>query len=256
MTGGIVMKCLLKLSIPFLLVIMVAGCSSGKLSKIEQTNEQQQQYIKELMEIADRDAAKIKETESELGQINQRLADIENRINISQTDETATVQEIKETVAFLSDQLSRLDKSIQTQRPTRPLPKGADVFKPGGFDVSSSYNAALSDYKEKLYEAAISGFKEVLTVSPTSSLADNAQYWIGECYDAMGNYEMAQDAFNKVFDYPESNKLPDARVKIGLIYTKLGKTDLAREEFKAVIDNYPDTNAASIATSQLRKLGE
>lgn len=249
------MKCLLKLLIPFIIVVIVAGCSSGKLSKIERTNEQQQQYIKELMEIADRDAAKIKETESELTQINQRLTEFENRISTTQTDETATIQEIKETVAFLSDQLSRLDKSIQTARP-RPLPKGVSVFKPGGFDVSSSYSAALSDYKAKRYEAAINGFKEILTVSPTSSLADNAQYWIGECYDAMGNYEMAQDAFNKVFDYPESNKLPDAHLKIGLIYTKLGKTDLAREEFKAVIDNYPSTNASSIATSQLRKLGE
>lgn len=249
------MKCLLKLSIPFIIVIIVAGCSSGKLSKIERTNEQQQQYIKELMEIADRDAAKIKETESELTQINQRLTEFENRISTTQTDETATIQEIKETVAFLSDQLSRLDKSIQTARP-RPLPKGVSVFKPGGFDVSSSYSAALSDYTAKRYEAAINGFKEILTVSPTSSLADNAQYWIGECYDAMGNFEMAQDAFNKVFDYLKSNKLPDAQVKIGLIYAKLGKTDLAREEFKAVIDNYPGTNASGIATSQLRKLGE
>jgi len=249
------MKCLLNLSILSLIIIMVAGCSSGKLANIEQTNEQQQQYIKELMEIADRDAAKIKETGSELGQINQRLADLEKIINVSQTEETATIQEIKETLAFLSDQLSRLDKSIQIQRP-RSLPQGASVFKPGGFDVSSSYSAALSDYKAKRYEAAISGFKEILTVSPSSSLADNAQYWIGECYDAMGNYEMAQNAFNKVFDYPESNKLPDAQVKIGLIYARLGKTDLAKEEFKAVIDNYPDTNAASIATTQLSKLGE
>ena len=249
------MKCLLKLLIPSLIIIMVAGCSSGRLSQLGQTGEQNQKYIKELMEIVDRDAAKIKETESELGQINQRLADLENRTKISQTDETATIQEIKETLAFLGDQLSRLDKSIQTARP-RPLPKGASVFKPGGFDVSSSYSAALSDYKAKRYEAAISGFKEVLTVSPTSSLSDNAQYWIGECYDAMGNYELAQDAFNNVFDYPESNKLPDAQVKIGLIYAKLGRTDLAKEEFNAVIDNYPDTNAASIATSQLRKLGE
>ncbi len=249
------MKRILMLSIPFLIVIIGAGCSSGRLSSIEKTAEQQQQYVKELMDIADRDVSKLKETENELVQVNQRLTELENRINASQTNEIATVQEIKETVAFLSDQLSRLDKNIQTKKPVT-LPQGVNVFKPGGFEVNSSYDAALSNYNAKRYEEAINGFKEVLTVSPTSSLADNAQYWIGECYDAMGSYELAQDAFNKVFDYPESNKLPDAQVKIALIYAKLGKSDLAREEFQAVINNYPGTNAASIATSQLSKLGQ
>ena len=243
-------------TVPLIMIIIFCiGCSAGKLSRLEKTSQQQQNYLKELMDIVDRNSNKVKETESEFEQINQRLTDLENRIAITQIDKNAEMQEIKENISFVSDQLSRIDKTMQI-RGSRPLPKGTSAFKPGGFDISTSYNAALTDYKEKRYEAAIGGFKEVLTVSPTSTLADNAQYWIGECYDAMGNYENALSAFNKVFDYPKSNKFPDAQVKIGLIYVKLGKTDLAKDEFKAVIDNYPDTNAAGIAASQLAKLGE
>ncbi|MFC1552757.1 tol-pal system protein YbgF, partial [Candidatus Latescibacterota bacterium] len=186
---------------------------------------------------------------------NQRITDIENRLATSQTDDSASTQEIKETLVFLSDQLSRLDKSVQTQRP-RSISRGVTAFKPGGFNDNSSYNEALAHYKAKRYDEAISGFTELLTVASTSQLADNAQYWIGECYDATGKYTQAIEAFNKVFDYPKSNKLPDAHVKIGLIYAKMKNNAQAREELQAVIDNYPGTNAASVAASKIKTLGD
>ena len=251
------MKKMLKLAIPLMVITAIsgAGCSSSKLSKIDNTNQKQQDRLEYIIEQVDRNASIIMETQSELKQINQRLTDLENRANTTQTDESATTQEIKENLAFLTDQLSRIDKSIQTPR-LRPLPRGETVFKPGGFDVRSSYETARSDYEARRYEAAISGFKEVLTVSPASTYADNAQYWIGECYDALGNNEQALAAFNKVFNYEKSNKIPDAHVKIGIIYVKMGKTDLAREELQAVVDNYPDTNAAKIASVKLNTLGQ
>ena len=249
------MKSLLKFSIPIFIVIIVAGCSSSRLAKIEATSSQQQEIQKDLMERTDSNVASIGEAKNDFAQLAQRLTDLENRVSTSQTDESASIQEIRETLVFLSDQLSRLDMSVQTRTP-RTIPKGVSVFKPDGYNANSSYNAALSNYKAKRYEAAISGFKELLTVAPTSSLADNAQYWIGECYDALGNYDQALTAFNKVFDYPKSNKLSDAHVKIGLIYIKIDRNDLAKEELKAVINNYPGTNAASIAASKLKSLGE
>ncbi len=249
------MSNMVKFALLFLIILSFMGCSMGKVSRLEKASQQQQNYLKELMSMVDRNSAKVKEKENEFEQVKQRLTDLENRIAVTQTEKSVEVQEIKENISFMSDQLSRIDKSIQSRRP-RTIPKGTSAFKPGGFNVSTSYSTALEDYKAKRYEVAVSGFKEVLTVSPQSSLADNAQYWIGECYDAMGNYEQALNSFNKVFDYPESNKHPDAQVKIGLIYVKLDKKDLAKEEFKAVIDNFPGTNAAGIATSQLGQLGE
>jgi TolA-binding protein len=72
----------------------------------------------------------------------------------------------------------------------------------------------------------------------------------------MGNYDKALDAFNKVFDFPKTNKLPDAHLKIGLIYEKTGKVDQAKEELKAVVSNYPGTDAAGMAAARLKTLGE
>lgn len=249
------MKQLMYLAVPVMVFALVGtGCSSGKLSKVEEKTNQQQVYIKELMEIADRNASSLKKTEEQMAQVERRLSNLESRIATTQTDDSAEIQEMKETIAFLSDQLSRVDKSIQTRR-TPVLPKAANVFKPGGFNVDQSYSTALEDYKAKRFEKAVGGFKEVLTVAPTSSVADNAQYWIGECYDAMGQHDLALQSFNKVFDYPQSNKHPDAQLKIGIIYAKLGRNDNAREAFQAVIDNYPDAPAAAIAAKQIQSIG-
>jgi len=243
------------LLIPCIAVFLVVGCSAGRIARLEESVASQQEYTRELMAIVDRNSPTINETAGQLAAMDQRLSNIEAKLDVSMTDDSATTQEMKESLSFLNDQLARIDKSVQTTRPT-DRPQGANVFRPGGYNLNTSYDAALADFNEKKYETAISGFKEVLTVAPSSSLADNAQYWIGECYDAMGNYEQALTALSKVFDYPESNKLPDAHVKSALIYQKLGKTDMARQEFRAVISNYPDTSAANIAAIQLNAPGQ
>ena len=137
-----------------------------------------------------------------------------------------------------------------------PRPAAANVFKPDGFDITASYKGALNEYNSKQYESAIRGFTEVLTVAPQSDLADNAQYWIGECYYGMGNDEKALEAFYKVMNYPESNKISDSHYKIGKTHLRMGNTDSAEKELKAVVQNYPGTSAAKFATRDLEKLGE
>ena len=44
------------------------------------------------------------------------------------------------------------------------------------------YNTAYSDYLKGNYQLAIEGFRQYIENFRESPLADNAQYWIGECY--------------------------------------------------------------------------
>ncbi|MBN1292292.1 MAG: tol-pal system protein YbgF [Candidatus Latescibacteria bacterium] len=251
------MKSLWKVVVPMLVVIIGSGCgaSGSKLTQLDATVKKQQMNLRETIEQVDQNAAMNRETKNELAEIQRRLTELESKINTALTGESAEVQEFKENLAFINDQILRLDSSIRTKRPATQ-PSAASVFKPGGFEVKASYEAARAEYEQRRYEPAISGFNEVLTVAPASSLADNAQYWIGECYYSMGNFEMALEAFNKVFDYPESNKLADATLKLGLTYIKLKNTDSAKKELRAVLQNYPDSDAAKFARAELSKLGE
>lgn len=240
-----------------LLMTFFLGCSSGRIAVLEESQLNQQKRMNEALGQIERISAESLKTQSDFEQINQRLQELEARVNAITTENIATLQEIKDDISFLNEQLSRLDKSSfkaggVTEK--RSAPKAAGVFKPSGFDLNKAYESAYLEYNSKKYESAISGFKEILTVAPASQLADNAQYWIGESYDALGQYDNAIDAFNKVFDFRTSNKTADAHLKIGLIYLKTGRNDLGAEELKTVITNYPGSGASVIASSKLGAL--
>jgi len=251
------MRKLLTVSMIILVTASLTGCgvSGKKLESIDSSVGKQQRTLKETIEQVEHNASGINTTRIAIEELQRRLDALEKRINSSLTTESAEVQEMKENLSFLNDQILRLDKTVRTNRPV-PLPRAVSAFKPGGFEVKTSYDEALAEYEARRYESAISGFNEVLKITPASSLADNAQYWIGECYYSLGKNEKALESFAKVFNFPKSNKLPDAHFKVGKTYLNMGKNSEAKEEFKAVVANYPDSQAAKYARSELAKLGE
>ncbi len=84
-------------------------------------------------------------------------------------------------------------------------------------------------------------------------MSDNCQYWIGESYYDMGNYEQAIISFEQVFSFTNSNKDDDAQLKLGICYHKLNNQEKAKEEFQRLITYYPDSEYVSIARSYLNK---
>ena len=81
-----------------------------------------------------------------------------------------------------------------------------------------SYQAAFALLKNSQYDQAIQAFQSFLSTYPTSPLADNAQYWLGEAYYVNRSFPEALAAFQKVVDkYPQSRKVPDALLKVGLL---------------------------------------
>lgn len=117
------------------------------------------------------------------------------------------------------------------------------------------YNEAFLLYGQKQYALAIPRFQAFLAKYPNSSLADNSQYWIGECHLDEGRVEAALDAFQKVLmRYPEGNKVPDACFKEGVAYLRLNNTEKAAVAFRKVVDSYPGTEAGQMASSQLARM--
>ncbi|GAB4343158.1 MAG: tol-pal system protein YbgF [Candidatus Abyssubacteria bacterium] len=122
-------------------------------------------------------------------------------------------------------------------------------------DYTKLYDTAYEDYVRQNYSLARNGFEEYLQRFPDTDLADNAQYWIGECYYAEGRYEEAAEAFNKVVTrYPSGNKVPRAMLKAGYSLQQLGRDDQARLMFQQVIDAYPLSSEADQAKSKLKQM--
>ncbi len=110
------------------------------------------------------------------------------------------------------------------------------------------YDRVMEEFKHKDYEAALAGFRLFLELHSQSSLAANAQYWIGECQYRLGRYKDALTSFyNVVSYYPLSPKLAASTLKIGQTYMKLGDREKAVLMFERVVDQYPDSSEAEVA---------
>src|ERR1700688_1096437 len=110
----------------------------------------------------------------------------------------------------------------------------------------------LMDSKYALASAAFQSFQIVYA---DSSLADNAQYWLGEAYYVNKSFPEAQTAFQRVVDkYPQSRKRPDALLKIGYCQYELKQWDAAKATLSQVATQFPDTPAGHLAQQRLDKM--
>lgn len=118
------------------------------------------------------------------------------------------------------------------------------------------YRAAYEDYMRGNYELALQGFQEYIKRYPDTDLTDNAQYWIGECYDALGRLDEALAAFSTVLDkYPASDKAAAAQLKKGLVFLKKGDKGQGVINLQYVVYEHPGTKEADLAREKLGSLG-
>jgi tol-pal system protein YbgF len=126
---------------------------------------------------------------------------------------------------------------------------------PAAGGEQASYDAAFNALKGSDYPRAIAGFRNFVSTWPSSPLASNAQYWLGEAYYVNRDYPNAVSAFQRVItDWPDSRKAPDALVKVGFTQAALGKTAEARDTLENVQKRYPGTEAAALAADRLKRM--
>ncbi|HTC38862.1 MAG TPA: tol-pal system protein YbgF [Steroidobacteraceae bacterium] len=138
--------------------------------------------------------------------------------------------------------------------PVAPAAAAAGASSDSGED-KTSYQTAFNLLKDGQYDRAIAAFQKFLVSYPDSSLADNAQYWLGEAYYVNKSYPEAEAAFQRVIDkYPQSRKLADALLKIGFCRYELKQWQSAREVLGQVVARFTDTPAARLAQQRLDKM--
>ncbi len=124
----------------------------------------------------------------------------------------------------------------------------------GDSQFKSGYEAALNQFHMRNYRDAISRFQTLAASNPRHTLASNCHYWIGECYNAMGDYRSALNAFKTVLSYSSSYKLDDALIMSGLCHLKLGDSSTARTQFQELVSQYPQSEYAPKAMRYLGTL--
>ena len=87
----------------------------------------------------------------------------------------------------------------------------------------------------------------LLSEHPQSSYSDNAQYWVGESYYGMKQYQKAILEFQKVFSFTATDKYDDAQLMIGLCYVRLGQQEMARSTFGEFLQTYEGSEYRGVA---------
>ena len=133
---------------------------------------------------------------------------------------------------------------------------GAAAGPASGSSVEQSvYSQAFDALKAGSYSVAITGFKDFLSTYPSSPLAENAQYWLGEAYYVTRDYDNATTSFRIVLQkWPESRKAPDALLKLGFTQFELKRYADSRKTLTEVTQKYPDSDAARLAADRLKRI--
>ncbi len=215
---------------------------------------------------------KIGVMSGEISILSRRVEMIEDRLNalsLNQADQGQNRESTLLTLQFLREELNDLktmiiglgervssgnhqageneSQSAQDRPAQTPLPR----------DPSAVYYAAYSDYLKENYNLAIQGFQQFIQAFPESGLADNAYYWIGECYYAQKKFQEAAQTFEELMQkYPSGDKYPAAALKKAYALIAIGRQSDGVRLLKEVSSRFPLSEEASLAQQKLREINE
>lgn len=109
------------------------------------------------------------------------------------------------------------------------------------------YDKATLLFNHKRYNESIDIYEEIIQINRDHSLADNAQFWIGEALYYQKQYPEALQAYQQVFGMGNRNKEASAQMRLGYCYFRMNQLDQSVAEFRKVIQNYPK------ATEEIRR---
>lgn len=122
-------------------------------------------------------------------------------------------------------------------------------------ESEAAYRDAFEMLKAGQYETSIASFEDFLKTYPTSQYADNAQYWLGETYFVMRQFESAIAEYQRLLDaYPESIRRPHAMLKLVYCNHELGLIERATEVLTVLKEFHPNSRAYRLAEERMRHI--
>lgn len=198
--------------------------------------------------------AKTSMDSSELALVNQ-LSLMMNKIRLLEDKASyidSTNFEILSQLVLIENKIVSLTSSFNDIMAARQAESSSPATSLTDEEFRRSYIEALTAYQNGQYAQASDLFVELVKTGGQHELTDNSQYWLAECFYARKNFKRAISEFERIFNYPASDKADDARYKIGLSYWNAGSHDRARIEFQRLLDEFPNSDLGEKARRYLQ----
>ena len=175
----------------------------------------------------------------------------------------ATLDDLKARLDQISEQVAKLTSASQSiPAGTPPANTGAPVSGDPNTGAGASlpspdvlYNTAQRDYTGSNYPLALQEFRDYLQYFPTSALASNAQFYIGDIYYQQGQFDKAIIEYDKSIEqYPNGNKAASAQLKKGFALINIDRRAEAVKELNNLLKRFPTSPEASLAKDKLANL--
>ena len=255
------------------LAVGVVGCvSSGDITLLHREITDVSRQVENL--------GRQSSGKEDLNALSRKLADQNSQVLKSNADIQVELQQLRDQIQALQSNLDATNQRLAalsgelaatrerlasgpaaaaaapgTAVPAAPNPAGSRP-PTQSTEPAQLYNSAYEDYLRGNFDLAIQGFSEYTKRYPTTDLAANATYWIGECFYSKKQYKDAIDAFTGLLNtYKTSDKAGAALLKKGLAYIELGDRSQAVINLQYVIYEHPGSKEAELARSRLAALG-
>jgi tol-pal system protein YbgF len=127
-----------------------------------------------------------------------------------------------------------------------------------GGGVNEAYKRALDLYRQGKATEAIEQFRQfVRGAGAGSDLADDAQYWIGESYYHVQDFNRAIIELNEVLlKHAKGDRVPTALLALATAFADSGDKIDARLLLQKLVSDHPQSEETSIGRKKLEELTE
>ncbi|MBS1271004.1 MAG: Outer membrane protein assembly factor BamD [Candidatus Marinimicrobia bacterium] len=166
-------------------------------------------------------------------------------------------------IEYLQGEIRRMEETISSPESPEQPPKslqaqtqpGQRKIPPKETHLEKEYLLGVRSYYASNFAGALGKFQRVVENAADKQLAANAQYWIGESYYQLGNFSQAiQEMDQYINEFQATKQRKDALVIMGLAHKRLGQLEQALHYFERVVKDYPESEYARIAKSEVKKL--
>ena len=211
-------------------------------------------------------------TEARIDQLGKSQLDLANQLQ-RQSEEIARLRGQVETLTYELETAKKrqqdfyldLDTRLRKLEPQGSGPVAVDGEKGAKSRATAAaaadparegkdYEAALNQFKAAKYKEAAWAFSAFVQKYPDSSLAPNAQFWLGNAWVAQRNCAKAIEAHSVVTTrYADSPKAADSWLAMANCQQEMGNPTAARRSLETVVAKFPNSQAADTARERLKK---
>ncbi len=198
----------------------------------------------------------VDELKTRLGRIDTALTGMQSQMqNVSAPPAGAPAQQAPQP----ADSNAAAPQPGGTSVPLSGGPQASAAPAPSGVQappVDQLYQSAVRDYNGAKYDLATSEFADVVKYYPSTDLAGNASFYLGEVAYRQGLYPAAIRNYDIVLEqFPGSGKAPAAQLRKGEAELASSQREAGVRDLRALVQRYPTSPEGAQARSLLNGMG-